>query len=105
MNIDYKDTKHLGTQIQVLIESYKEFADQEISSIVDKTPEGELHLQEEVIVETWNRAYPFTVKRLVLKNNNLMIVGEYYGKQDVYEFFSYIYHFDQLKRIVDQVLP
>lgn len=105
MNIDYNDTKHLGNQIQVLIECYKEFSEQEISSIVGETPEGVLHLQEEVIVETWNRAYQFTVKRLMLKNNNLMIVGEYYGKQDVCEFFSYIYNFAQLKRIVDQVLP
>ena len=105
MNIDYNDTKHLGNQIQVLIESYKEFAEEDILSIIRVSQEKKLRLQEEVIVDTWNRAYSFTVKSLMLVNNNLMIVGEYYNKQDVCEFFSYISNFAQMKRIVDQVLP
>lgn len=105
MNIDYNDTKHLGNQIQALIESYKEFAEEDILSIIRVAPEKKLRLQEEVIVDTWNRVYPFTVKSLMLVNNNLMIVGEYYNKQDVCEFFSYINNFAQMKRIVDQILP
>lgn len=105
MKIDYNDTKHLGNQIQMLLDNYKEFAEQDILSIIRVAPEKKICLQEEVFVDTWNRAYTFTVKSLMLVNNNLMIVGKYCDKQDVCEFFSYISNFIQIKRIVDQILP
>lgn len=105
MKIDYNDTKHLGNQIQMLLDNYKEFAEQDILSIIRVAPEKKICLQEDVIVDTWNRAYPFTVKSLKLVNNNLMIVGDYYNNQDDCEFFSNISNFTQIKRIVDQILP
>ena len=107
MLIDFTDLRVLGRQIQTLEENYKETAEFEISELLRVAPNCELHLTESIMVDCFNRAYPFTVKKLKLRSkndNSVMIVGEYFGKDDKMEFFTSIWNFKQMKRIVDQII-
>ena len=107
MLIDFTDLGVLGSQIQTLEEVYKETSEFELVKWLRAAPNYELRLTESVIVDCYNRAYPFTVKKLKLRSKNdtsVMIVGEYFGKDDKMEFFTSIWNFKQMKRIVDQII-
>jgi len=108
MVIDFLDIVVLGRQIQTLEEDYKEIAEFELAGCLRTAPNNEMMLKESVLVECWNRRYSFNVKKLRLRQSDesVMIVGDYFGKEDIEEeFFSYIWNFKDMKRIVDQIIP
>ena len=104
--VNCDDVNVLGLQIDILEEMYMKKASREITNILRCLPNNEITLQEHVLVDTWNRGFMLNVKKLKLRSTDksLMIVGEYNGNDNVSEFFSYLWNFKQIKRIVEQVL-
>lgn len=108
MVIDFENIDILGRQIQTLEEDYKELAEFELAGWLRAAPNNEITLTESVYVDCYNRVYAFNVKKLKLRNkndNSVLIVGEYCNKEDVAEFFTSIWNFKQMKRIVEQIIP
>lgn len=60
----------------------------------------EVELSDEVWVTFWNRGFDFKVKKIIFENENVLCKGEYHGQDNQTEFLSYIYHMEDLKKIL-----
>jgi hypothetical protein len=103
---DFDDINDFGDRIESLEELYRKLAEKEIFKLLKDSDNREITLKKLIVVDCWNRGYSFVVKKLKLrKDDSVMIVGDYAGKNDVTEFFSYICNFKHVKQIIEEVLP